>query len=97
MYCNVRGLLIVAFPNAPKRRSARGAKKIRTHCTEVSKSINPVCLFICSHCQVSENISKSGVWLAPNGCINIILAYISISVNMYFKIAALLSEFVHQI
>ncbi len=27
MCCNVRGLLIRAFPNAPKRRNARGAKK----------------------------------------------------------------------
>ena len=55
------------FPNAPKRRNARGAKKIKTPCRGVSKSINPICLFICSHCQVSENVSKSGVWLAPNG------------------------------
>ena len=23
-------------------------------------------IFIFSHCQVSENVSKSGVWLAPN-------------------------------
>ena len=67
MCCNVRGLLTGAFPNAPKRRNARGVKKIKTPCIEVSKSINPICLFICSHCQVSENVSKSGVWLAPNG------------------------------
>jgi hypothetical protein len=52
--------------NAPKRRNARGVKKIKTPCRGVSKSINPVCIFICIHCQVSENVSKSGVWLAPN-------------------------------
>jgi hypothetical protein len=66
MCCNVRGLLIGAFPNAPKRRNACGVKKIKTPCREVSKSINPICLFIFIHCQVSENLSKSGVWLAPN-------------------------------
>jgi len=66
MCCNVRGLLIGAFPNAPKRRNARGVKKIKTPCREVSKSTNPSYIFIFSHCQVSENVSKSGVWLAPN-------------------------------
>jgi hypothetical protein len=67
MCCNVRGLLIGALPNAPKRRNARGVKKIKTPCKEVSKSINPNSIFIFNHCQVSENVSQSGVWLAPNG------------------------------
>ena len=66
MCCNVRGLLIEVFPSAPERRNAHEVKKIKTPCREVSKSTNPICIFIFSHCQVSENVSKSGVWLAPN-------------------------------
>ena len=54
------------IPNAPKRRNERGAKKIKTPCRGVSKSINPSCLFIFSHCQVSDKVSQGGVWLAPN-------------------------------
>ena len=50
MCCNVRGLLNGTLPNAPKRRNARGVKKIKTPCKEVSKSINPVSIFICIHC-----------------------------------------------
>jgi hypothetical protein len=60
------GVLIEAFPNAPKRRNARGVKKIKTPCKEVSKSISPNSIFIFSHCQVSGKVSQSGVWLAPN-------------------------------
>ena len=67
MCCFVRGLLNGAFPDAPKRRNARGVKKIKTPCREVSKSNNPVCIFIFIHCQVSGKVSQSGVWLAPNG------------------------------
>ncbi len=51
----------------PKGAMRVGQKKIKTPCGGVSKSNNPSCLFICSHCQVSGNVSKSGVWLAPNG------------------------------
>ncbi len=36
---NVRGLMIGAFPNAPKRRIVRG-KKIKTPCRGVSKSFS---------------------------------------------------------
>ena len=66
MCCFVRWLMIAAFPNAPQRRNARGVKKIKTPCRGVSKSINPVYIFIFSHCQVSDKVSQSGVWLAPN-------------------------------
>ena len=50
----------------PKGAMRVGQKKIKTPCRGVSKSINPNSIFICNHCQVSENVSQSGVWLAPN-------------------------------
>jgi hypothetical protein len=43
--------------NAPKRRNERGVKKIKTPCRGVSKSINPVFIFIFNHCQVSDKVS----------------------------------------
>jgi hypothetical protein len=39
MCSNVGGLLIGAFPNAPKRRNARGAKKIKTLAERFPKAL----------------------------------------------------------
>jgi hypothetical protein len=55
-----------SVPKCAQKAQCAGGKKIKTPCRGVSKSINPVCIFICNHCQVSDKVSQSGVWLAPN-------------------------------
>jgi hypothetical protein len=59
MCCFVRGV-----SNCPLGQKREG-KKLKP-LQSVSKSINPNSIFICIHYLVSENVSKSGVWLAPN-------------------------------
>jgi DNA-binding sugar fermentation-stimulating protein len=47
MCCNVRGLLIGAFPNAPKRRNARGVKKLKPLAERFPKAlIRSIFLFV---------------------------------------------------
>jgi len=67
MCCDVRGLLIGAFLYAPKRRNARGVKKIKTLCREVSKKALIQALFLFAVIfKLAVKSQKSGVWLAPN-------------------------------
>ena len=73
IYCECEGKIAALFKAYVIERWSVGlanmlhcarSKKIKTPCSEAPKSINPIYLFICSHCQVSSNVSKRGLWLA---------------------------------
>ena len=67
MCCFVWGLLNGAFPNAPKRRNARGVKKLKPLAERFPKAIIRSVFLFAFIVKSAKKCHKSGVWLAPNG------------------------------